>query len=133
VTGRWLGGNAYPIEVRAALAWSAVPQIWGAILQFFKLVLIVYVLYANATNTYVSSSALLTTLGVFLLLESVIGVWSLIVTLQSLGEVHSFSAWRALGTVLLAGVVIFVANLVLSCVFNAIASALMAALYGASG
>jgi hypothetical protein len=133
VTGRWLGGNAYPIEVRAALAWSAVPQIWGAILQVLKLVMVVYVLYANATNTYVSSSALLSTLGAFLLLESVIGIWSLVLTLQSLGEVHSFSALRALGAVLLAGVIVFVVSIVLSCVLNVIASAFISALLGASG
>jgi hypothetical protein len=133
VTGRWLGGKAYPVEVRAALAWSAVPQLWGAILQVLKLVLIVYVLYANATNTYVSSSALLVTLGISFLFEFVIGIWSLIVSLKSLGEVHSFSAWRALGAVLLAIAIVSVINVVISCVFNAIAGAFMSTLLAAYG
>ena len=133
VTGRWLGGNAYPIEVRAAIAWSAVPQIWGAIFQALKLVLIVYVLYANATNYYVSSSVLLAVLGVSFLLESVIGIWSLVVLLKSLGEVHNFSAWRALGSVLLAMVIVSVVNIVISCILNVTASAFMSALLETSG
>jgi hypothetical protein len=133
VTGRWLGGQAYPIEVRAALAWSAVPQIWGAIFQLLKLLLIAYVLYANATDTYVSGSALLTTLGIFFLFEFAIGIWTIIVYLKSLGEVHGFSAWRALGTALLGIGMASVASMIVLCIFNAIANALMAALLGASG
>jgi hypothetical protein len=133
LTGRWLGGNAYPIEVRAAIAWSAVPQLWGAILQVLKLVLVVYVLYANATNYYVSSSTLLATLGISFLLESVIGIWSLVVLLKSLGEVHNFSAWKALGAALLAMVIVSVINTVISCILNAMGSALIPALFETSG
>lgn len=126
VTGRWLGGQAYPVEVRAALAWSAVPQIWGAILQLFKLLLTAYVLYANATSNYVSSSALLTILGFSFLFDSAIGIWSIVLYLKSLGEVHGFSAWRALGAALLGLAIASVANAVISCIF-------MSALLGASG
>ncbi|MFN2272712.1 MAG: Yip1 family protein, partial [Anaerolineae bacterium] len=133
VTGRWLGGNAYPIEVRAAIAWSAVPQIWGTILQALKLVLIVYVLYANAINYYISSSALLATLGISLLVESIIGIWSLVVLIKSLGEVHSFSAWKALGAVLLAMVIVSVVNIVISCILNVMGSAVISALVEAYG
>jgi hypothetical protein len=133
VTGRWLGGQAYPIEVRAALAWSAVPQIWGAILQLLKLILIAYVLYANATNTYVSGSTFLTTVGIFFLFEFLIGIWSIIVYLKSLGEVHGFSAWRALGAASLGIAIASVANVIISCILNAIASSLISALLGASG
>ena len=133
MTGRWLGGNAYPIEVRAAIAWSAVPQIWGTILQALKLVLIVYVLYANAINYYISSSALLATLGISLLVESIIGIWSLVVLIKSLGEVHSFSAWKALGAVLLAMVIVSVVNIVISCILNVMGSAVISALVEAYG
>jgi hypothetical protein len=125
VTGRWLGGQAYPVEVRAALAWSAVPQIWGAILQFLKLILTAYVLYANATNTYVSSSTFLTTVGIFFLFDFVIGIWSIIVYLKSLGEVHGFSAWRALGAAFLGIAIASMANVVISCILNAIARVLI--------
>jgi hypothetical protein len=133
VTGRWLGGQAYPIEVRAALAWSAVPQIWGAIIQLFKLLLTAYVLYVNTTNNYVSASTLLTILGFAFLFDFVIGIWSMVLYLKSLGEVHGFSAWRALGAALLGLAIASVANAVISCIFNVIASAFMSALLGASG
>jgi hypothetical protein len=35
--------------------------------------------------------------------ESIISIWSFIVMLHCVGEVHRFSAWRALGAFLLPG------------------------------
>ena len=92
-----------------ALIWHLPP--WVHVLVY---VLTGYVLYANTTNVYVSTSALLTMLGIFLLIEMVIGIWSLVVLLKCLGEVHGFSAWRALGAVLLTGAMMYVVNMILS-------------------
>jgi hypothetical protein len=63
----------------------------------------------------------------------VIGIWSLVVLLKSLGEVHNFSAWKALGAALLAMVIVSVINTVISCILNAMGSALIPALFETSG
>ncbi|MBN1812856.1 MAG: YIP1 family protein [Anaerolineae bacterium] len=128
VTGRWLGGTAYPVEVRAALAWSAVPRLWGAILLVLQLVLIVYVLYANAVNSYISTSTLLVTLGILFLVQFVISVWELIVFLKCLGEVHGFSAWKALVAGIISVAIVYVVNTLISCIFNALAGTFLSSL-----
>jgi hypothetical protein len=120
VTGRWLGGTAYPIEVRAALAWSAVPRLWGAILLVFQLALIVYVLYANAVNSYIPTSTLLVTLGILFSIQFAISLWWFVVSLKCLGEVHGFSAWKALLTGVISAAIVYVANMILSCILNAL-------------
>jgi hypothetical protein len=35
------------------------------------------------------------------LIESIVGIWIFVISLKCLGEVHHFSAWRALGAILL--------------------------------
>lgn len=128
VTGRWLGGKAYPVEVRAALAWSAVPRLWGAILLVLQLVLIVYVLYANAVNSYIPTSTLLVTLGILFLVQFAISVWGLIVLLKCLGEVHGFSAWKALLAGIISIAIVYMVNMLISCIFNALAGTFLSSL-----
>lgn len=128
VTGRWLGGTAYPVEVRAALAWSAVPRLWGAILLVLQLALIVYVLYANAIPSYIPTATLLVTLGILLLIQFTISVWWFIVLLKCLGEVHGFSAWKALLAGIISAGMVYVINMLVSCIFNLVAGSLFSTL-----
>lgn len=128
VTGRWLGGTAYPVEVRAALAWSAVPRLWGAILLIPQLVLIVYVLYANAVNSYIPTVPLLVVLGIIFLIQFTISVWWLIVLLKCLGEVHGFSAGRALLAGIISVGMVYMINMLISCIFNVVAGSLFSTL-----
>lgn len=117
VTGRWLRGKGYPAEVRAAVAWSAVPRIWGAILILARLFVFGYVAYLNAYIGAISSSSLLTLASVFGLLESIVAIWAFVVLLKCLGEAHHFSAWRALGAILLAAGLVIGIIMVLGCLF----------------
>jgi hypothetical protein len=121
ITGRWLRGKGYPAEIRAAIAWSRVPRIWGAILLIVQLLVFGYVAYINAYIGAVNSSSLLTLGAVFTLLESAVAIWSFVILLQCLGEAHHFSAWRALGAVLLAYALIAGVFIVLGCLFNVVA------------
>ena len=47
------------------------------------------------------------------LIEIVLGIWCIVTMLKCLGEVHEFSAWRALGSILLVVLVIVVPLLLL--------------------
>ena len=44
----------------------------------------------------------------FAAIEIIVGIWALVVLMKSLGEVHKFSAWKALGSVILGTLVILV-------------------------
>ena len=106
-TGSWFGGQATSEEVRAALAWSSVPRIISSILW-----IPLFAIYGTETFTsetpktgaMLAANPLLawfvSILGISLWgLGVIIGIWSLIIFLKCAGEVHRFSAWRALASI----------------------------------
>ena len=83
LVGKWLGGQASVVEVRAALAWARVPILIVMIpcLVLFLIVpkfMVLKILFAIAA---VSAS-----------------VWAFVLTCRTLGEVHRFSSWRGFAT-----------------------------------
>lgn len=100
--GAMLGGVASSVEVRAALAWSEIPAIAAVIIG----VLAILAGIAGPMGPGVLSIA---ERGTSLeLLHLALGAWSFVITLKCLGEVHGFSAWRALGSIILLILVIVV-------------------------
>lgn len=110
-TGSLLGGTARPVEVQAAIAWPSVVTIVTSVAIF-----VVGFLAPTPSRPSVpqSMNALLAYLR-SMLPQMIVSVplllWWWIVFLKCLGEVHRFSAWRALGTwligcLLLVGVLI---------------------------
>jgi hypothetical protein len=108
LTGRWLGGTASREEVRASIAWGTVPALWGGLLWLPSLALAGGALFtSNVESAGLSASALLLTGGI-LIVQAGTYIWSFFTGLHSLGEAHGFSAWRALGSSVLAFFVIVV-------------------------
>jgi len=104
-TGRWMGGKAAYVEVRAAIAWSCVPSIWALILWIPMLAIFgqeLFTSYMLRIDDDFSLAFILFGFGVFLLTA---WIWSLVIFLKSLGQVQGFSAWRALGNTTLSGLV----------------------------
>jgi hypothetical protein len=106
LTGTWLGGVAQPQQMRAALAWGQVPSIWASLLWLPELAIFGAEMFTSDTPRMDSQPVLGFLLLGFAGMEMVIGVWQIFVALKCIGEVHEFSAWRALGAVLLAGLVV---------------------------
>jgi hypothetical protein len=98
-SGSALGGIATYAEVRAAIAWSRVPVIVAMAIGIAS-ILLSDEGPPSALGDEVSSSGS----GVAVL-QGLFAIWGFIVMLKCLGEVHRFSAWRALGSILLIGVV----------------------------
>lgn len=119
-TGGLIGGEASPLEVRAALAWSRIPGITAAIIN-------IAVLLTGLTTPPVFSggeigpvTASFAGLG---LLNLALDVWSFVLLLACLGEVHRFSAWRALGAILIEAVLFIVAFVALVMLLEILAGA----------
>lgn len=94
LTGKLIGGHGTSENLRAAIVWSNIPNFW---------VLPLDILYAALLPTlaYLSKAWAILLLPIpFLSLA--VGVWSLVLMLQAVGEVHGFSAWKALATVALS-------------------------------
>jgi hypothetical protein len=121
-TGSWLGGQASSEEVRAAIAWSSVPTIFILPLWIPELLIFGEELFTSSTPRMEANPLLAIILLGFLLIEIVVGVWAFVVLLQSLGEVHRFSAWKAFGAVILGILVVLVPILCIVGVFAGLAA-----------
>lgn len=102
-TGKWVGGVASYQQVRAAVAWSALPLIASLLLLAPELWFYGKELFTSHTPEIDDSPYLYL---LFIALEFGLAMWTLVLFLKMLGQVQGFSAWRALGNVLLAALVI---------------------------
>jgi len=102
VTGRWLEGRGDGVALRAALAWSNVTSI-GAFLLWLPLLAVfgggAFTLDPADLQGDLPALAFVMLIG-FLLAAT--GGWGFIVCLKCVAEAHRFSAWRALGAVILS-------------------------------
>jgi signal peptidase I len=85
--GRLLGGDASTLELRAVVAWSAVPSILG----FFVLLLIRAAV--NGESAAMRGGLALLVIG--------FGLWSFVVFLLMLARVQHFGFWRTIATYLI--------------------------------
>lgn len=107
-SGSWLGGQASSEEVRAAIAWSSVPIIFTLPLWIPELLLFGEEMFTKATPKLNANPLLGIVLLGFVAVEVIVGIWAFVVFMKGLGEVQKFSAWKALGSVILGTLVIFV-------------------------
>lgn len=105
-TGGWIGGHGSPQHIRAAMAWSNVPVIWSMILWIPLFTLFGSQLFTSDVTGLEDSLYMMYIFIGLGVLGFVIGVWAFVVFLKCLGQVQGFSAWRALGNVLLALLII---------------------------
>ncbi len=101
VTGKWIRGVATFPQVRAAVAWSGVPNI--ATILMWTLLLIVFggkVFYKEFAETSFIGHEAGVIFAVFFV-QSIASIWGFVILLQALGEVQGFSAWKALLNVII--------------------------------
>ncbi len=111
---RLLGGIASQLQMRAALAWASIPDITATFLSVTAVVAGIFDpphFHHGRMPTMTGSTV---ELGLF---NAVFVLWGLVIQMKCVGEVNRFSAWRALGAVLLMAAVIVA--LVLALVFIA--------------
>jgi hypothetical protein len=104
--GGMLGGTATAAEVRAAIAWAGVPQVCLGVAALAPI--LEAALFAPTADSGIPAAGLEPAFSVSAL---ILWLWSLIIFLKCLGEVHRFSAWRALASVLLTALLLLPALL----------------------
>lgn len=114
-TGHILGGHAPALHVRTALAWGSVPVVASLPLWGPKLLLFGAEMFTSETPQLEADPLLVISLLALAGLELALGAWAMVLVLKGVGEVHGFSAWRALGAVALAALLV-VALVVLAAV-----------------
>lgn len=108
-TGAWLGGTASVVHLRAAMAWSAIPALVAMPLWIPELLVFGSELFTSETPLIDDSPAKLALLVGFSLIELALGIWSFVLLCHTVAEVQAYrSAWRALGNLAVAGLVVLV-------------------------
>lgn len=108
LAGRWMGGRGGTVQVMAALAWAQVPAVWGLLLWLPRAALLGGETFHPSPSSVEGNPPAGLFLGLLQIGQAFIGLWGLIVTLKCVGEAHGFSAWRALGALLLALLIVMV-------------------------
>lgn len=108
LTGKWLGGTASYSDVLCAFGWSSLPCVPQLLLWLPILALSGSDMFTEATPHIDESIlvALVVTLGGGA--QVVLAIWAAVMLCKCLGEVQGFSAWKALGSLLLAGLCLVV-------------------------
>lgn len=106
MVGGWLGGQGDATAVRAAIAYSQIPNIWGSIVSAVALIALIGMM---ATGSFDASGGL--GVGMFILIGLglimlVISVWSLVVLVATLSVAHRFSIGHSIGTIVLVALMI---------------------------
>jgi len=120
-TGKWIGGNASTVNLRAAMAWGYVPIIAVGVLWIPLVLLLGREAFASQTPYMNQSSGLALAVLVAGVLFVVAAVWTMVVVLKAIGQVQGFSAWKALGNSVLTGLVIVVPIIVIAVVLGVLA------------
>ncbi len=123
VTGRWLGGQADAERVRYALGWTAYMSCVAALIWIPQLALFGRELFTEEMPSLDGRPEFAAFLMFSGIVEITLGVWIVVCGLKMIGEVHGFSAWRALGAAFLAGLLVFVPIALVVFAFLAVSSA----------
>lgn len=102
-TGSLFGAGGRDKHLEVALAWSAVPMIWGLPAWLLLLPVEHQALFVGLVPTGVAHIGLS---GLLAIAQLVIPVWWFVVFLKCVGEAQGYSAWHALANTLFAYVVL---------------------------
>lgn len=94
LTGKWLGGKAPQLHIRAAFAWSKVPLLINLVMWIFLLIYL-----AEHAFVHFTEGPLIIFINIVSLFS---GIWSLILLIQTLREVQGFSLAMAVGNTALS-------------------------------
>lgn len=102
VTGKLFKGKGRFATVRAAYAWSCVPLLVNLCIWLVLVFLFGSILFFGPQPHLVLSGATITLLFLLLIGKVVFSIWSIVIFLQALSEVQSYSVLRAIGNAILA-------------------------------
>lgn len=96
LTGKWLGGKGTFIDLKCAVGWSS---------YLFLIVSLINLIEALVLSHFWPAL-------IFSILYLIFIIWSFIAFIFLIAEAHRFSAWRGLGTLILALALVFVAVMI---------------------
>jgi hypothetical protein len=98
--GRLLGGKGRARDLRAAFAWSSVPNVVSLILLFPAIALFGSDLFTSSPPRIDAHPLLFFLLISYALVELILLTWGFVIFIKCVAEAHHFSSWRGLTTVI---------------------------------
>ena len=113
-TGKWFKGVADFQSVRAAYAWSCVPLAVSDLIWVMMLVLFGASLFMAPPSGQIFPQGQTVVLLTLLFGKVILSIWSLVIYVNALAEVQKFSILRAIGNIVIAGILVGIVIGVLS-------------------
>lgn len=95
-TGKWIGGKASYLQVRAATAWSQVTSLGSIVVWLMMMAVFGADLFSASFGTAPFIGHEVTVLFIGFIIQVVTSIWGIVIFLNALGEVQGFSSWKAL-------------------------------------
>ncbi|MFM2476154.1 YIP1 family protein [Celerinatantimonas sp. MCCC 1A17872] len=114
----WFDSRATQTEMRAAIAWSTIPNLWTIPLLLIQIYILAsgFVDFGNGDGSHLGSyMGFLTLLNI---IKFIIGIWGTVLLCKSVGEVTGFSAWKAFGCILLSFIIFALVIFAISLLFR---------------
>ena len=96
-TGRWCGGRAPAVHLRAALAWSEIPTSLNILLWFV-------LIFLSPERAFIQAAGGQPSIFIYFI-HLILGIWSLILFIQCLRELQSFTIIRSIMNIVLASLI----------------------------
>lgn len=107
ISGDWLGGVADYAQIKPAVAWGSVPSVATLLLWIPLIGILGKDAFTNSMEVFEGETfqaAIVLGLGVLFM---ILGIWSIVLMSNTVAEVQEYrSAWKGLGNILLAGLLI---------------------------
>jgi hypothetical protein len=115
LVGRWTGSSATFAQIRAVIAWAAVPQAALLVCWLAGTALWGRLLYMNpdVAAPIGGASFALGLLAIGLATLTCV-IWAFVILVKGLAEARGGSAWQALGNIIVAGLMVGVAAMVVA-------------------
>lgn len=101
LVGRLIGGKGSFLNVRAAVAWSNLPNVLSIVVTLFLLGIFGGQIFCQDFAQMQFTGYRAGVLFLAMLIETIISIWGFILLLCTLSEVHGFSIWRAILSVVI--------------------------------
>jgi hypothetical protein len=116
-TGKWIGGEGNFDKIRAAVAWSNVPNAVNGLIWLAMIALFGERLFTRGFGEEAFVGTELQIVFFAFLAQVILAVWAFVILLKTVGEVQGFSAWKALLNILIPFFVVVIALWVLMWVY----------------
>jgi hypothetical protein len=107
-TGQKFGGKAPVEHLRAAYAWSWIPNIWMLFIWLLVLLILGTDMFTSATPKIEATPILALILIGFTVVNVITGLLSFIFIISCISEVQQFSNWRAFGSLMTSVLILLV-------------------------